>query len=270
MLSDSDSDSDSFIRAGSAAEPLPRKYTDSVFDLEEDDEYVGTQPVPKPPLRSRPATDFSDRRFSGVGTDFGIPPASDFPERFLGVGTDFGVPPAMDFPERFSGVGTDFGVPTAAHRPRPPSHMSGSTLNSGIIPSTAHSYSHKTYTPTNPPAGLSSEAIASLSLAQLYQNPLHRRVLQMYNNVCEVLIQRDLADVRARWSDVAPSITPHTHPALTYRDTDNRASSLGPSDSASQQRMEVTTEWSIEGLLARVEPPPVRPECLRLVQAADL
>ncbi|KAF8262082.1 hypothetical protein EI94DRAFT_1705030 [Lactarius quietus] len=89
----------------------------------------------------------------------------------MSVGTDFGIPPAMDFPKRFSGIGTNFGVPTAAHRPRPPSHMSGSTLNPSIIPSTAHSYSHKTYTPTYPPAGLSSEAIASLSLTQLYENP---------------------------------------------------------------------------------------------------
>ena len=49
---------------------------------------------------------------------------------------------------------------------------------------------------------------------------------------------------------------------LARRSADSRASSLGPSDSVSQHKIDLTIEKAIEDLLERVEPPPVRPRYL--------
>jgi hypothetical protein len=93
---------------------------------------IGSQRMPRPPLRSRPQMDFSGQQIPAE-TDHG-----------------FTIPP----------------VPR-----RPPSHLSGSTLRTNLNHPAAAFYSHKQYSSYELPPDLPSEVLASLMVAQLYQNP---------------------------------------------------------------------------------------------------
>ncbi|KAI9446255.1 hypothetical protein H4582DRAFT_2069590 [Lactarius indigo] len=155
---------------------------------DEDDNGLGIQYMPKPPLRSRPPIDFSTRR---------------------------------------STVDTDLDFSAAAAFPPPCSHMSGSTLRSSLHPSTAPSFSRKT--------------------------SLERELVEFRTAKSESL-----------GSDIYQAV-PHSVNSCRAdsRGADSHASSLGPSDSASQQtRTDVMKDKAIEDLLESVEPPPMRPEFL--------
>jgi hypothetical protein len=115
----------------------------------------------------------------------------------------------MYFSGNHSAMGSEFSfsAPTA-FRPRAPSHMSGSTLRSGLDPSTTYSFPRNTYSPTDPP-NLPSEVIAALSDAQLYLNPIHRRLQQKYAELSDTLTQyvgRDLAGSHALQSNIVTDI----------------------------------------------------------------
>jgi hypothetical protein len=158
---------------------LPPKSYDLAFDLDKDDKpAVDTQSMPRPPLRSKHGMYFSGHHSavqSAVGSDFGFP-----------------VPAAQ----------------SAHFRPPAPSHMLGSTLRSSLDPSMAHSFSRKTYSPIEPP-NLPSDVIAALSDAQLYLNPIHRRLQCKYAELSETLtkyVGRDLAESHTVQSNVVPDI----------------------------------------------------------------
>ena len=128
---------------------------------------VGSRRMP-PPLRSRPHIDFSGQQLS-------------------------------------SEVGLGFALPPVPHRP--PSHMSGSTLHSSRNHPTASIYSQKQYSSYDLPPDLPPEVLASLMMAQLYQNPLHRQLQEKYEDLCDVLTKyarRDLMEPRI----------PQSHPTV--------------------------------------------------------
>ncbi|KAI9441585.1 hypothetical protein H4582DRAFT_2073751 [Lactarius indigo] len=203
---------------------------------DEDDNGLGIQYMPKPPLRSRPLIDFSARR---------------------------------------STVDTDLDFSAAAAFPPPRSHMSGSTLRSSLHPSTAPSFSRKTSLGSAPLARqlrLPPDAIAALTDSELLHNPQYRKLRRDHDHLASVLttyVERELAEFRTAKSESLGSDIYQAVPRsvnschVDSRGTDSRASSLGPSDSASQQtRTDVMKDKAIEDLLESVEPPPMRPEFL--------
>ncbi|KAI9441845.1 hypothetical protein H4582DRAFT_2074012 [Lactarius indigo] len=187
---------------------------------DEDDNGLGIQYMPKPPLRSRPPIDFS-ARCSTVDTDL------------------------------------DFSV--AAAFPPPRSHMSGSTLRSSLHPSTAPSFSHKTSLGSAPLARqlrLPPDAIAALTDSEFLHNPQYCKLHRDHNHLASVLTTLG-SDIYQAVPRIVNSCRADSCGA------DSRASSLGPSDSASQQtQTDVMKDKAIEDLLESVEPPPMRPEFL--------
>ena len=130
---------------------------------------VGSQRMP-PPLRSRPHIDFSGQHFS-TSTD----------------------------------VGHGFTLPSVTRRP--PSHLSGSTLHTGLNHPMASFYPQKQYSPYDLPPDLPPEVLESLAVAQLYQNSKYRQLQHKYEDLCEVLTsyaKRDLVEPRIM----------QTHPAV--------------------------------------------------------
>ena len=87
---------------------------------------------------------------------------------------------------------SDLGYSLPMNARYPPSHMSGSTLRgvgSSFNPPRASLFSH-----TDKPSfsyesaiDLPSEVLESLTVAQLYQNPFHRRLQCRYEEVCDAL-----------------------------------------------------------------------------------
>ena len=140
---------------------------DFFFDSDSDERTADSQPMSRPPLRSRPAIDFSGQH-STVLTN-----------------------PSFPAP------------------PRPPSHMSGSTLRSRLNPL----YYHKTI-----PSGhsdsfptLSPEIIASLTVDELYHNPHYRKLQQKYEHLSGLLTkyaERDLAESCAATGIPSLPLTP--------------------------------------------------------------
>jgi hypothetical protein len=104
----------------------------------------------------------------------------------------------IDF-SRYSAVGAPSFSGSMVSR-RPSSHMSGSTLRSSLNP-TAYLHSRKTY-PLADSSSLLPEVIASLTEVQLLHNPHYHKLLQKYDQVCEILIGRDLAESRAAQSNI--------------------------------------------------------------------
>ena len=145
------------------SQPPPESYqgsAHSVFNLDDEDEDVDAQHMPRPPLRSKPAMYFSGHR-SAATSEFG------------------------------------FSASAAGFHPRPPapSHMSGSTLRSSLDHSITHSYPRKGYSAIDP-LDLPADIIAALNESQLYLNPIHRRLQHNYAELSQTLtkyIGRDLA-----------------------------------------------------------------------------
>ncbi|KAH8985730.1 hypothetical protein EDB86DRAFT_3083313 [Lactarius hatsudake] len=115
------------------------------------------------------------------------------------------------------------------------------------------------------------DAIAALTDSELLHNPHYRKLRRDHDHLTSVLttyVERELAEFRtARSEGLPPDIYQAVPRSVNSRHTnsraDSRASSLGPSDSASQQaRTDVMKDKAIEDLLERVEPPPLRPDFL--------
>ncbi|KAI9429616.1 hypothetical protein H4582DRAFT_2088753 [Lactarius indigo] len=199
--------------------------SDTVPDLNDEDEDEFAQRPryrSKPPLRSRPPINFSGRR-STVDTD----------HDFDYSGTTFG-------PSR--------------------SHMSGSTLRSGLNRSTA---------PRKSSRSISPDVIAALTDAELLHNPLYRELRQDHFRMSSVLAkyaERDLAGFgTAKSESPMYQVVPRgvSSCRADSHGPDSRTSSLGPSDSASQPaKFDITTDKIIEELLESVEAPLVHPRCL--------
>ncbi|KAH8977391.1 hypothetical protein EDB92DRAFT_2119960 [Lactarius akahatsu] len=174
--------------------------------------------------------------------------------------------PPIDFSGQRSTVDTD-GFSALAP---PRSHMSGSTLRSSLHPSTVPSFPRKTSAPlARQPLPL--DAIAALTDSELLHNPHYRKLRRDHDHLTSVLttyVERELTEFRtARSEGLPPDIYQAVPRSVNSRHAnshaDSRASSLGPSDSASQQaRTDVMKDKAIEDLLERVEPPPLRPDFL--------
>ena len=117
-------------------------------------------------------------------------------------------PPLRSRPDidisRYSTTGRDLGFHSLA---RQTSYVSGSTLGSGVDPSGVPFSLHKPYFSTDSPPVLPSE-IVLLPVSQLFQNPHYHLLQQKYDNVCEILIARDLAESRATQSN---TVVPEMH-----------------------------------------------------------
>lgn len=94
--------------------------------------------------------------------------------------------PAINFSGRSSTFGTEYNYAGSTAARHTYSRMSGSTLRSGLDPSTAHLFSRNP-PPTDLPPTLPPDVIASLTADELYYNPHHRRLHQKYEHVCDVL-----------------------------------------------------------------------------------
>ncbi|KAI9437506.1 hypothetical protein H4582DRAFT_2057868 [Lactarius indigo] len=208
--------------------------TDFHFDYEDEDnfeDFMGTQHTPRPPLRSRPPIDFT-----GAG--------------------------------RFSTIKPHPNLPAFNATTRPPSHMSDTTLHSSLGYSAAHTFPHK----TSSSPGLSSDAIATLTVAKLCYNPHYLKLREKFNQVCRALamktIDRELAEPPANTLFLDGCQAPPLHTKGSCASSlgprsESRASSLGPSDSASQQmKFDPTYDKAIKTLLGTVEPLPTRPQFL--------
>jgi hypothetical protein len=112
--------------------------------------------------------------------------------------------PQINFSGRHPAVGPNYFSGSTVSR-HPSSHMSGSTLHSSLNPSTAHLFSRKTFPPTDSSPVLLPEVITSLTEVQLHHNPHYHKLLQKYDQVCEILIGRDLVESRAAQRDIAGS-----------------------------------------------------------------
>ncbi|KAH9077546.1 hypothetical protein EDB83DRAFT_2311286 [Lactarius deliciosus] len=150
---------------------------------------------------------------------------------------------------------------TVASRPR--SHLSG---DSGPMqysnPSAQHLYLRKIYSDSYPRP--SPELIATLTVTELHNNPHYCRLRQKYEHLTNIITayaERDaMAHVMKREAVItAPDVF------QVPGDADSRASSLGPSNSASQQTrggLEADCDCAIERLLETVEQPSLRPSFL--------
>ncbi|KAH8995850.1 hypothetical protein EDB86DRAFT_3077415 [Lactarius hatsudake] len=206
--------------------PLPAGFH---FDYKDEDDFMSTQRAPRPPLRSRPPIDFA-----GAGW--------------------------------CSTVNSNVGLPAFSAATRPPSHMSDTTLHSGLGRSAAHTFPHKTSSSPRP----SPDVIASLTVAELCYNTNYLKLREKFNQVCRALAMKTVegftpADTLVPDSFQAPPLRTKESctSSLGLHTEESRASSLGPSDSASQQmKFDLAYDKAIESLLETVEPPSVRPHFL--------
>ncbi|KAH9013656.1 hypothetical protein EDB85DRAFT_2158039 [Lactarius pseudohatsudake] len=212
--------------------PPPGLRLDSRFDYDEDedehDDFVGTQHAPRPPLRSRPPINFAGAGWYSANT----------------------------------------GVPAFSAATRPPSHMSDATLHSGLGHLAPHTFLYKTSSSPRP----SPDVIASLNVAELCYNPHYLKLREKFDQVCRALAMKTIeggftpTDTLVPDSYQAPPLrTKESCPSssLGLRAEESRASSLGPSDSASQQmKFDPAYDNAIGSLLETVEPLPSRPQFL--------
>ncbi|KAI9430019.1 hypothetical protein H4582DRAFT_2064265 [Lactarius indigo] len=147
---------------------------------------------------------------------------------------------------------------------RPPSHMSDTTLHSSLGYSAAHTFPHKMSLSPGP----SSDAIATLTVAELCYNPHYLKLCKKFNQVCQALAMKtvdwELAEPPANTlfldSCQAPPLrTKGSRASSLGPRSESRASSLGPSDSVSQQmKFNPTYDKAIETLLGTMEPLPTQ------------
>lgn len=234
-------------------------------DLDDDDEFG----MGFPPSLSTGSTSQESMAPTSLGS---IAPTS------LGsMGRSLRSRPPMDFSSRQSTQGSDFGHSGSnIGLPYLQSRMSNSTL------AMAHPFLRKNPSfPSN--SRPSQEVIASLTVAELSYNPHYRQLRKKYDHVTTVLatfVERDLAESRTAkstgsvivpdvyqgvWHLFEPRIADSKIIAITpgIANAHSRTSSLGPSDSASQQtKLDISMDAATQDLLDRVEPPPLRPPFL--------
>ncbi|KAI9428865.1 hypothetical protein H4582DRAFT_2090797 [Lactarius indigo] len=195
---------------------------------DEDKLGVGTQHRPRPSLRSRPQIDFAARH-SNVDS---LPPFS------------------------------------TASRSQARSGLSGSmpVPHSNINSSKQHRFSRGMYASSDldssPSPRVPLELIASLTVTELNSNPHYRRLHEKYERLTEILTtyaERGITMSVMKNDTFVPEIYQAPPGA------GSRASSLGPSDSASQRtRIDLEEDRAIELLLETVEPSSLRPSFLPL------
>ncbi|KAH8991732.1 hypothetical protein EDB86DRAFT_3079591 [Lactarius hatsudake] len=202
------------------------------FDYEDEDDFMSTQRVPRPPLRSRPPIDFA-----GAGWR--------------------------------STVNSNVGLPAFSAATCPPSHMSDTTLHSGLGRSAAHTFPHKTSSSPRP----SPDVIASLTVAELCYNANYLKLHEKFDQVCRALAMKTVEGFTPANTLQLSQTVSRVPPPLRTKEScasslglhteESRASSLGPSDSASQQmKFDLAYDKAIESLLETVELPSVRPHFL--------
>ncbi|KAI9436340.1 hypothetical protein H4582DRAFT_2078957 [Lactarius indigo] len=210
-------------------------HSETVPNRDDEDKYM-----PKPPLRrSRPPIDFSARR-STTDTNLNFSATGFAPSR---------------------------------------SHMSGSTLHSSLRPSMAHSFPRNTSLNSDPLARLSLDAIAALTDSELHHNPHYRKLHRDHDHLASVLstyVERDLTEYHTAKSEgLVPDMYQGVPRSVNScradsRSADSRASSLGPSDSASQQTgTDVVPGKSLRNILDGVEVPYERPDFLPITVLWD-
>ncbi|KAF8258125.1 hypothetical protein EI94DRAFT_1708291 [Lactarius quietus] len=128
------------------------------------------------------------------------------------------------------------------HQMIPCSHMLGSTSHSSLKPS--NSFPRRI--PDVPPR-LSLSTIESLTVSELYYNPHYRQLHQEYNHLSRIL--------EAYWDLVHPSsannsVVPNVYQAITQSSVNSHSSSLGPSDSTSQQTR--PTDFELEAAVEKL------------------
>ncbi|KAI9430174.1 hypothetical protein BJY52DRAFT_1200234 [Lactarius psammicola] len=182
------------------------------------------------------------------------------------------IPPCSD--SHFDGEGEDdtvgtqrepilaVGVPVVDATTRSTSRISGSTLHSGLGHSAAHSFPHKTPLFPRP----SIDVIASLTISELCYNPHYIKLREEFDHVSSSLamcIERGFSQHPEPPTATSDTLVPDIYQALSLRGADSCASSLGPSDSASQQmKVDYALDKAIENLLECVEAPSVQPQFL--------
>ncbi|KAH9011010.1 hypothetical protein EDB85DRAFT_2160443 [Lactarius pseudohatsudake] len=184
----------------------------------------------------------------------------------------------IDFSARRSTADTDLNFSATAFAPSR-SHMLGSTLHSSLRPSMAHSFPRNTSLNSAPLARLPLDAIAALTDAELHHNPHYRKLRRDHDHLASVLstyVERDLAEYRTARSEGLVSDIYQGVPRSVNscradsRSADSRASSLGPSDSASQQTgTDAVPGKSLQNILDGVEVPYERPEFLPITVLWD-
>ncbi|KAH9011260.1 hypothetical protein EDB85DRAFT_2160198 [Lactarius pseudohatsudake] len=213
--------------------PPPGLCLDSRFDYDEDkdehDDFVGTQHALRHPLRSRPPIDFA-----GAGR-----------------------------------CSANTGVPAFSAATRPPSHMSDATLHSSLGFLAPHTFPYKTSSSPRP----SPDVIASLNVAELCYNPHYLKLHEKFDQVCRALAMKTIeggftpTDTLVPDSYQAPPLRTKESCAssLGLHAEESRASSLGPSDSTSQQqqmKFDPAYDKAIGSLLETVELLPTWPQYL--------
>ncbi|KAH9032842.1 hypothetical protein EDB84DRAFT_1561857 [Lactarius hengduanensis] len=175
-------------------------------------------------------------------------------------------------PIDFAGAGrcsANTGVPAFSAATRPPSHMSDATLHSSLGFLAPHTFPYKTSSSPRP----SPDVIASLNVAELCYNPHYLKLREKFDQVCRALAMKTIeggftpTDTLVPDSYQAPPLRTKESCAssLGLHAEESRASSLGPSDSASQQqqmKFDPAYDKAIGSLLETVEPLPTRPQYL--------
>ncbi|KAH9041278.1 hypothetical protein EDB85DRAFT_2139949 [Lactarius pseudohatsudake] len=140
------------------------------------------------------------------------------------------------------------------------SHMSGSTLRSGP--------NHLAVPRKSSLRSIPPDVIAALTENELLDNPIYRNLRADHYRLSSVLAKYAERDLSAKSEDPVPTmyqVLPRGVRSCRADSCgpDSRASSLGPSDSASQPtKVDMVIDKAIEDVLESVEAPLTRPRCL--------
>ncbi|KAH9047750.1 hypothetical protein EDB84DRAFT_1614692 [Lactarius hengduanensis] len=140
------------------------------------------------------------------------------------------------------------------------SHMSGSTLRSGP--------NHLAVPRKSSLRSIPPDVIAALTENELLDNPIYRNLRADHYRLSSVLAKYAERDLSAKSEDPVPTmyqVLPRGVSSCRADSCgpDSRASSLGPSDSASQPtKVDMVIDKAIEDVLESVEAPLTRPRCL--------
>ncbi|KAH9029176.1 hypothetical protein EDB85DRAFT_2147493 [Lactarius pseudohatsudake] len=165
----------------------------------------------------------------------------------------------IDFSARRSTADTDLNFSATAFAP-PRSHMSGSTLQSSLHPSMAHSFLRNTSLNSASLARLPLDAIAALTDSELHHNPHYRKLRRDHDHLASVLstyLERDLAEYRTAKSE---GLVPDIYQGVPRSVNSCRADS---------RRTDVVPSKSLRNILDGVEVPYERPEFLPITVLWD-
>jgi hypothetical protein len=147
------------------------------FGNKDEDTLANMQHFSQPPLRSRPAMDFSRRQSN-----------------------TFGLMPPTNVSGRQSTIGSDFGY-SATLFSQPCSQASGSTLHSNLKPEPLFPHKPSYFDVANLPPAI----ISALTVTQLYHNHHYREIRQRLDDVTATLtkyVERDLSQPQVQASSI--------------------------------------------------------------------